>query len=114
MLDIWANFKQNESEVAIRKIGYPSSSLVFQSGWASKHTEEMEDELDARIYSALDALIFGVGKDAGILTTNEQTAIMNNHVSAVFQSNRIDINMHYDFAKAKLKRGMEKRGFITS
>ena len=114
MLNIWAEH-QSSIKSASSKLGYPQRSLAMQSGggtWGQAF-DEWEDEDNSKIKDCLDALIYGQGRDTGILTISERIAVEHHHIAAVFISNRTNIADDYTKALFKLKPAMENRGFFV-
>lgn len=119
MLNIWADLSLSIVE-ASAKLGAPRESLVLESGGGSwgQAFDVWEEEFEQRIKLTIDILIYGEGKDKGILTNDEQIAVQVTHgvLPDVFVSNRPHPKFRaddYSRALFKLKRSMIGRGFIV-
>jgi len=120
MLVIWADRTNSIAADGSARLDYPEGSVGLQGGstgtWGTAF-DEWEEEHEGSIKSSLDALIYGVGKDRGILTDSERYAVEANHIDGaphVFVSNRgLTLDDFYTRALFKLKPAMAKRGFLV-
>lgn len=114
MLNIWSEL-QSSVHSAASKLGYPQKSIALQGGGGTwgQAIDDWEEENNAKIKGTLDALIYGEGRDTGILTMSERMAVEHHHISAVYVSKRTNIADDYSRALFKLKPAMERRGFIV-
>jgi hypothetical protein len=115
MINVWVEYSDKKESAVGSKLGFNPNSAVLQSGGSSwKTLEDYEDDFLYSVYHAMEALIFGVGRDYGILTALESSAVLNNHMASAFKSARgINLDSYYEVAKYKLKQAMSKRGFIV-
>lgn len=114
MLNIWAELSVPVSK-ATKVLEAPHESHAFESGgdgWGQAF-DEWEEKNNKNIKQSLDILIYGSGKDKGILDHIEQIAIEHHHLSAVFKSVRTSIGEDYARAINKLKPKMIGRGFLV-
>lgn len=120
MLCVWAERTNSIAADGAARLGFKGEAVGFNtesSGSWSTPIEEWEDEINDKIKSSLDALIYGVDRDKGILTPSEVYAVEINHLEDVpheLVSNRgVSVDDDYTRALFKLKPAMEKRGFVV-
>ncbi len=120
MLCVWAERTNSIAADGAARLNMPEESYGLQGGsgstWGTTFIEWEEDN-EQSIKSTLDVLIYGSGRDKGILTQGEVYAVEVNHLPEaphVFVSNRgISLADEYTRALFKLKPAMEKRGFVV-
>jgi hypothetical protein len=115
MLDIWANRSAGVAANAASMLR-ETKSLVVQNGRTDSwgiDLDDWEEELHDNITSSLNILIYGPGREKGILDRSEQIAVEHHHIAAVWVSNRTNIANDYERALFKLKPAMERRGFVV-
>lgn len=115
MLNVWAQRTAGVAAHAASMIR-KSGSLVVQNGRTDSwgiDLDEWEEENNQNITSILNVLIYGQGKDPGILSISERVAVEHHHIAAVWVSNRTNIADDYNRALFKLKPAMEKRGILV-
>lgn len=115
MLNVWAEKSAGVAAHAASMIR-EGRSLVVQNARTDSwgiDLDEWEDELNENITSTLNILIYGQGKDPGILSISERIAVEHHHVAAVYVSVRTNIADDYNRALFKLKPAMNKRGFLV-
>lgn len=120
MLGIWAERTNSIASDGAAKLNLPEQSIGLQGGsgstWGTTYNE-WEDENEQNIKSTLDVLIYGAGRDKGILSKGEVYAVEVNHlpdVPHVFVSNRgVSLSDEYSRALFKLKPAMVGRNFIV-
>lgn len=117
MLCIWAEKTNSIAEDGAARLDYQEKAIGFNtesSGSWNSPLEDWEEEINSKIKSSLDALIYGVDRDKGILTPSEVYAVEVNHLDMphTLVSNRgISVDDDYTRALFKLKPAMKNRGF---
>lgn len=120
MLNIWADKTSSIAKAGAARLDFPEGSIGLQGGsngtWGTTFAE-WEEENDENIKSTLDVLIYGTGRDKGILTQSEIYSIEVNHIADTphtLVSNRgISIADDYSRALFKLKPAMIRRNFMV-
>lgn len=95
----WARYMRTGKEV----VGHRKSIPGLSNGGASKHFEDMLDDVDLACAKVVDAIIEG-------LSPVEQAALHNAYLWAVFRGTRTDLNMALGRAKAQVGFQLAKRG----
>ncbi len=115
MLNVWAEKTAGVAKHAGSMIKQ-SGNLVVECGRSDSwgiDLDEWEDDLHQNITSNLNTLIYGQGKDPGMLTISERIAVEHHHIVAVWVSPRTNIADDYAKALFKLKPAMARRGFVV-